>query len=705
MKLSSRGHVGVSVALVFSAFVSIFYGLHTKDSVSFNTWENPMAINVQTIQDASALFPRTTQAIEQLIHRALEDAQQRIETILNVSGQRTYVNTVKPLDELFGLSDIAIAESLLQLLEMVSPDGAIRKAAHDGVLTLQEFSIDSINNNVELYRALQEYVATSWQELTDEQNYFVTETLKSYKRAGLDLAEAVLEEVRTLKKELAALTSEFEKNISEDATTVCVDRAGLTGLAYDFIKALSVKEDGQYELTLDYPTYFAVMDNCCVAATRKKLYLAFQNRAYPVNEAILKAIIKKRDQLAKKLGFASYAELDLDSQMVKTPQTAQAFLDELVTKIEQKAEQEFCELTNELPESVILSANNKLWPWDSAYVMNQYKKRQYTIDEDQIAEYFPMEATIKGLLAIYSQFLSLDFKEVFVNNMWHEDVTCVSISHKGSDKVLGYIFLDLYPRANKFSHACHGCIVPATFSDGAPTKGISIVIANFQKATADKPPLLKRSEVQTFFHEFGHAIHSRLGRTELASFAGTCVKTDFVEMPSQMLEEWLTDFAIIKQLSAHYQTGESLSDEQIRNILRAKNFGQASWVTRQAWLARLSLNLFLEGEDTDPHATMLAVQKIDKHTEGSKESHMYNSFGHLGGYGAKYYGYLWSKVFALDLFETIKEHGLLNSDIGCKYVDLVIGKGGSKDPSDLLQDFLGRSPTQDAFLRDIGVSV
>ena len=315
-----------------------------------------------------------------------------------------------------------------------------------------------------------------------------------------------------------------------------------------------------------------------------------------------------------------------------------------------------------------------------------------------------MEKTIKGLLSIYEQFLGLRLKQVDVDGLWHDEVRTLAVYDKKSNALLGYILLDLHPRPFKFSHACAGSIVPSTTHDGKPTIQVSVVLANFPKGQGGQPSLLKPSDVRTFFHEFGHAIHYILGRQELASMAGANVKRDFVEMPSQMLEEWLWDNEILKMVSGHHKTGESLPDELIDTMIAVKNIAEGAAIQRQISLGTLSLNCFKDGAHKDVHKLVKeSQQKCCPHIAFEPKAHMYAAFGHLTGYGARYYGYLWSKVFALDLFNEIKKHGLLDPVIGKRYRELVIGRGGSKDPNELLKDFLGREPNSDAFFKDLGI--
>jgi thimet oligopeptidase len=457
-------------------------------------------------------------------------------------------------------------------------------------------------------------------------------------------------------------------------------------------------------LTTDYPTYLGVMDDCSVEETHKQLTRAFENRAYPINEGVLKTVIAKRDELARELGFASYADLDLDNQMAKKTDVAEKFLNELLKRSAPKELQEFKQLTAQLPESVTLTADGKMKSWDRAYLRARYKKQHFNLDERVVAEYFPMEETLKRLFGIYEEFMGLKFTIKSASHLWHEDVQVIEAYDAATQKLLGYLLIDLHPRPNKYTHACHGNIVPAvTLADGSQPYVVSLVIANFPKSTPTKPALLKRDDVSTFFHEFGHALHGLLGRTKTASFSGTRVKTDFVEMPSQMLEEWMWEKDVLKRVSSHYVSGESLSDELIANILASKHFDTGTFLQRQAYLSFISLNYYKAGADKDVSAIMRDLFiRTRPHVAYDDQGHMFASFGHLTNYGAKYYGYMWSKVFALDMFDVIKKHGL-NREIGRKYVEEVIGKGGSQDPKELLVAFLGREPQQDAFFKDMGL--
>jgi len=650
------------------------------------------------------LFPKSPEQISNLVKQYISESQKTIENIVSLKDdQRTFANTVKVFDTLCALSNVSTLSSALTALEMLSPKEEIRKAAYQGIIEIQRFWVDNISNNVKLYNALKTYAQSKekTKKLTEEEKYFLAETLKDFKRSGLDLPKDKREKVKKLQKELAELGLAFETNIAADQSHIIVSEDELEGLDKDFIATLQKTDDDKIILGIDYPTYFNVMDNCNVESTRKKLYITFNNRAYPKNEEILKQIIEKRDELANTLGFASYAQLDLDSEMAKNPDIAETFLNDLYEKAAAKTKKEFETLSSELPKSAELADDKTIKAWDMRYIKNQHKKKHFAIDEQKIAEYFPLEHTIKELLHIYEQFFNLTFKQSKIAGLWHEDIQLIDVYKTKTNELIGHLLIDLHPRPNKYSHACQLTVVPSVKNHGP---SVCLVVANFPKSTANKPSLLKINDVETFFHEFGHAIHAILGRTNIASFSGTSVKTDFVEMPSQMLEEWLYDKGIIKKKSSDYKTGKPLPDKIIDKIIALKQFDSGDFLQRQCYLSQLALAYFKPGASKDPKNIFDSLQsKMRKHVAYAPEDNMYASFGHLSGYGARYYSYMWSKVYALDLFNHIKQYGLLNPAIGQKYIDEILAKGGSEDPNNLLKNFLGRKPNEKAFLENMGL--
>lgn len=663
---------------------------------------------IQKKEDIAALFPKTVTELESRVQASLVDAKKKIDALVALpKANYSYATVAQPLDELDVLSNMAIMMNVCTALENVCPDEALRTAAHDAVKKLQEFRIDVIDNNKAIYDTFVAYATdvAPHEQLTDEQRYYISETLKSFKRRGFDLPDEQRNECAKLAKEIAQLSQDFERNIAQDQSTVSVSKDELAGVDPEFVAQLKTDAQGQYILGVDYPTVFTIFETCSVESTRKKMYLTFNNRAYPANQPILERLIAARDELAQLLSMPSYATLCLADEMVETPERAYTFLYELLDRSNAKQLAEFKLLTSHLPQGVTLTEQGYLKPWDVAYVKDNYKKKYLAVDEQSIAHYFPSASTIAGLLSLYEQFFNLSFKHVEGLSLWANNLTTIAVFDAQDKKLLGYLILDLYPRAHKFTHACHMDLTPSIIAaDGSKPPSVSLVLANFPPDSANKPALYKRDDVNTFFHEFGHALHALLGRTRVASFSGTHVKYDFVEMPSQMLEQWLNDSAILKKISKHYITGEPLPDELIAAIDSVKNFDSGYHIQRQAFLSLVSLSYYGPGAIKDCNKIWETLLKKCVPTIAYEpQAHMYLSFGHLPGYGPRYYGYLWSKVFALDLFESIKKQGLLNPQAGKLYVDKILSHGGSKNPNELLKSYLGREPRQDAFFADIGL--
>jgi thimet oligopeptidase len=654
---------------------------------------------VNSKEDLKKLFPKTADDITILTSITIKEAQDAVTKIVSIpSKDHNRENTLYAYDR--ALTHFRQAYYILRTLLKVSPLEVMKEAERQSVI-LKKQEIDLFLQNKDLYNALSN-VARNVSDLSKKEQYFLDTTLQEYKRKGLDLADDRRNKAATLEKEIAELSTQFSQNIALDASTIQVSREELVGLDEDFINNLKT-ENGLYILGVDYPTYYKVISFADCSQTRRKIFDAFNNRAYPQNVSVLETLIEKHDQLAQVLGFPSYGHLALESDMVKTPERAEQFLKDLLEKVNAKETLEFEHLTKNLPSSVTLSSSGKMHPWDRAYAIEHYKKNNFNIDEDKISHYFPMDHTIQQLLNIYQQFLDIEIKEEAIDGLWHPDVKLVTV-HQNKE-LRGYLLLDLHPRENKYSHAVELTVIPALKTPHSTLACVTVVVANFPKATATQPALLKRKDVTTFFHEFGHALHAILGATKLGSLSGNNVKVDFAEMPSQMLEEWLWDPAILKQVSHHYITGESLPEDTIQKLIDLKIFSSGNDAQRQIALSFFSLACFKAGEHKNTDALLKEIfEKVRMHEEYYENYHFHTSFPHLGiAYNTKYYSYLWSKVFALALFDHIKKYGLLNPEIGRHYKHTILEQGGSKDPNELLVDFLGHAPTQDAFIRDLGL--
>jgi len=477
----------------------------------------------------------------------------------------------------------------------------------------------------------------------------------------------------------------------------------LAGLEDSFVASIPRNEEGLLVVRLDMPTYSRIREHCTVAQTREACWQLYNNRAYPQNYEVLSKLIQLRDQLAKALGFVSYAHLEIDDQMAKNPETVQQFLRELGDFGKRASENEFAAWTRVLPVGMHLY-ENKCAPWDTSYLVESYKKRELLLDQQEIKNYFPVQRTVDEMLSLYEQFLGLEFRQEAVEGLWHQSVRYIGVYRSG--QLLGHLFLDLYPRDFKYTHACQIGLAPALRDgDRGIIPAVVAIIANFPKPeTNGQSALLSFDDVKTFFHEFGHAMHSILGATKSASFSGTHVPRDFVEVPSQMFEEWLHEPAVLRRLSCHVATGEPLPDDTVQALYALRSFGMGSFIQRQSAFSQIALRLFGgEAEIGIDEVNREVSQEYVPYVRFDSRDHFIASFGHLAGYGSRYYSYLWSKVYAVILFSYVKKRGLFDSATGARLIDDVLGRGGSVDPYKMIEDFCGARPDITLFFDELGL--
>jgi thimet oligopeptidase len=652
--------------------------------------------DIQSPHEVSALFAWTASEIADYTEQVMKKTEKDIAELVAIpAAQRTYVNTVRTLDSITSYSQASIFSNIMHWLSLMHPEHSIRDAAHAAQARMNSFEVDAIVNNHELFTAVSEYAAQNApsENLTKEESYYLAEILKTYQLSGIHKAPEARAHIASLTKRAAAFSLAFAKNIAENVAELSLNREQLAGVNESFVNSLPCDHEGKYHILPDQVSYLNVMRDCTVEATRQEMTRAFRNRGGSTNDEVLKQLISCRDELARALDFPSYAHLNMARSMAETPERAEAFLHELLKKAKLKVDQEMRLLMDE-PSLACLSKEGSFEHWNAGFASSMYNKLHFDLDDNKMAEYFPMNTTIAGIFDIYRTFLGVEFTEISGVPLWHNEARLFAL-HKNT-KFLGYLVFDLHPRPYKRSLAGERVIIPALPGKSA----VCVVTASFPRATADRPALWSLAHVTTFFHELGHALHDQLSRTTHAATAGTATMRDFVELPSQMLEVWLSEPSVLKRLSSHYLTGEQLPDDVIDRINRAKMCNIGSFTQQQILFALFSLACYKVGADKDPkkifdqlHAEVMHRMLPDP------KLHMHRSFSHLTNYGAQYYGYLWSQVFARDLFSVIKERGLTNPEVGDAYIDAILSKGGSEHPSQLLRTFLGREPNQDAFLK------
>lgn len=613
--------------------------------------------------------------------------------------ERTFENTIMGYERAFDNYGNALGMS--GFLSYVSTDKQFRDAANDLQMQISQYMVD-VATRRDVYKAIREYTDTN-PRLDPVQAKLVKEMLIGFKNSGMDLNDADLEKFKALNKEKAEYIIKFDKNIQEYKDPLAVTQEQLQGLGEDYIKKLSKTDDGKYLVTLDYPDYVPFMQNADDEQARKELEFKFNRRGGQENVELLEKTLTLRREIARLLGYKNHAELRLEDRMAKNPKTVMAFLKDLQKKLKPLGKKEDKEMIA-YKNSKTGKNSRTLYSWESGYWSNKFRKENLELDSEKIKEYFPSQVVIDGMLDLFGGVFGITFEPVNIP-VWHPDVKAFKIKDKASGELVAYFYMDLYPREGKYKHAaCFGLVEGEEKQDGTYQIPFVAIVANLNKPSGDTPSLLKHSEVETLFHEFGHVLHNALTKAKYSAFSGTSVSWDFVEAPSQMLERWAWDPQVLKKISRHYQTGESLPDDLIKRMIAAKNFGAGGMYLRQDFFAQYDMTIHTA--DTTPDTTKLYFE-LTKKIRGlplTKGTIPQASFGHImGGYDAGYYGYLWSEVIAEDFFGEFKKNGIFNPETGLKFRREILEKGGTLDEEKMVENFLGRPADNKPFLKSIGL--
>jgi len=641
------------------------------------------------------------------VAEALRRAAARVQAIVAVpDDKRSFDNTLGALDDM--LAHLELDTNLLRFMQYVSTDAAERERSQKAEEDTTNWLI-AVGKREDLYKAVKAYADTR-PKLEGEQQRLLEFTLRDFRRAGMELSPAQRDELKALQMEINKLGLEFEKNIRDDDTRVPCTKAELDGMSEDWL-ANQPRVGDLYLVGMDYPSFHPLMDFCRNETTRQKVWVAYKRRGGAKNVKLLEKILELRAQCAKMLGYASAADYEIEVRMAKNAATVRKFYEQLRPIARKKALLDYAEYVA-AKRAETGNPQAKLYPWDTSYYKNQLMKTKYAVDAQKVQEYFPLQQVMDGLFSVTQSLYGLEYRDATAKAgspdrpIWHSDVKYYEVYDKADGRLLGAFYLDLHPRDNKYSHAAQwGLSQHKVWPDGTVNLPLAALVCNFTKPTPEKPALLTHDEVETFFHEFGHCLHTILSETRYYGFAGTNVARDFVEAPSQMFENWVWDGRVLKTFARHYQSGEPFPDDLLKGMLAARNLGSGLDAEHQFYygLTDLTYHSAPDGkvDTTKVQADLFVEVEL---FDAVPNTYYQAAFGHLIGYQAGYYGYQYSLVYACDMFRRFRELGLLNPEAGQYYRKKILARGGSMDEMEIIKDYLGREPQLDAYLEHLGLS-
>ncbi|MFI8605990.1 M3 family metallopeptidase [Cellulophaga baltica] len=644
--------------------------------------------------------------------QAIADARAEIEAITHNSEAPTFKNTIAALD--YSGKQLDRVSSVFFNLNSAETNEDIQKIAQEISPILSEFGND-ITLNEDLFKRVKAvYDQKENLDLTTEEQTLLDKKYKGFSRNGANLSEDKKKRLREIDAASSKLKLNFGENILAETNKFqmhLTDEAALDGLPEGEKEAAAqmakAKELEGWLITLDYPSYIPFMKYAKNRALRKKLSIAFGSKAFHTdeldNQENVLNIAQLRHERANLLGYKTHAHFVLEERMAQTPEKVQEFLNELLEKAKPAAEREFKELEDFAKE---LDGIDQLEKWDGAYYSEKLKQKLFNLDDEKLKPYFKLENVIAGVFTVAEKLYGLQFEEVFDIDKYHEDVKTYRI-YDEDRKLVAIFYADFHPRAGKRGGAWMTSFKSQYVENGENVRPHISNVCNFTKPTASKPSLLTFNEVTTLFHEFGHGLHGMLADTVYPGLSGTSVYWDFVELPSQVLENWCYEKEALELFATHYETGEVIPMELVEKIKASATFQEGMQTLRQ--LSFGLLDMAWHGTDpTDITDVKAQEDTIFKETDlypATPDTCMSTSFAHIfqGGYSSGYYSYKWAEVLDADAFAYFKEKGIFNKEVATKFKEHVLSKGGTENPMELYKKFRGAAPKIEPLLERAGL--
>ncbi|WP_411896028.1 M3 family metallopeptidase [Winogradskyella sp. A2] len=643
---------------------------------------------------------------------AIKKAKKEIDAIVNNNDKPTFQNTIEALD--YSGEELDRISSVFFNLNSAETNDAIQKIAQEVSPLLSEFSNDITLNEYLFKRVKAVYDSKSELDLSAEQATLLDKKYKSFARNGANLPEDKKERLRVIDKELSQLKLKFGEHILAETnkfemllTNEC-DLDGLPDGAKEAAKQLAESKGKEgWLITLDYPSYIPFMTYAENRTLREKLSKTFGSKGFKNdtldNQDIVLEIANLRYERAQLLGYETHAHFVLEERMAETPEKVNHFLTDLLSKAKPAAINEFEKLQEFAKE---LDGIELLQKWDSAYYSEKLKQKLFDLDDEQLKPYFKLENVINGAFIVASKLFGLEFIEIDTIDKYHNDVMTYKVVDSDSELV-SVFYADFFPRAGKRNGAWMTSYKPQMIKNGVNERPHVSIVCNFTKPTKSKPSLLTFNEVTTLFHEFGHALHGMLANTTYPSLSGTSVYWDFVELPSQILENWCYEEETLKLFAKHYDTNEVIPMELIEKIKKSATFNEGMQTLRQLSFGMLDM----AWHGVDP-SDIKDVKSYEIRAFGEtqlypevEENCMSTAFAHIfqGGYSSGYYSYKWAEVLDADAFEYFKEEGIFNKTVANKFKTYVLSQGGTENPMTLYKKFRGQEPKPEALLRRAGL--
>ena len=646
------------------------------------------------------------------ITKLIEETKAEIDAITSNSDAPTFENTIEALE--FSGEKLDRATSIFFNLNSAETNDEIQKLAQEISPMLTEFGNDMLLNEALFERVKAVYNQKDTLDLNEEQQMLLDKKYKGFSRNGANLSEEKKKKLRKIDTELSKLKLTFGENVLAETNKFelhITDEKDLSGLPEGVIEAASqtAEEKGKegWVFTLDYPSYVPFLTYADNRELRKKMAIAFGAKGFNNdefdNQKNVLQIAQLRYKRANLLGYKSHAHFVLEERMAETPEKVKSFLNELLEKAKPAATKEFEELTAFAKE---LDGIDHLEKWDGAYYSEKLKQKLFNLDDEKLKPYFELKNVINGVFTVAQKLYGLHFKEVQNIDKYHPEVKTYEVKDDEGELV-ALFYADFHPRPGKRNGAWMTSYKPQQIKNGTNERPHISNVCNFTKPTASKPSLLTFNEVTTLFHEFGHALHGMLANTQYPSLSGTSVYWDFVELPSQILENWCYEKETLELFATHYKTGEVIPMEYVEKIKESATFLEGMATLRQLSFGMLDMAWHSQDPSgiNNVKAFEVAAFEDTQLYPDVKENCMSTSFSHIfqGGYSAGYYSYKWAEVLDADAFAYFQQEGIFSKKVADKFKNFVLSQGGTMDPMELYIKFRGQKPDPEALLKRAGL--